>query len=71
MKAGKPSATLSRFLTRHEAAAMLRVSIRTLSRLDRAGDGPPLYRISPGRVVYGTDELLGWAESRRDGGFSR
>lgn len=51
-----------RFLTREEAARLLRISVRTLQDLE---DGPPFTRAGDRRVIYRLSALLAWEERRR------
>ena len=46
-----------KILTVAEAAKVLRVSLSTLGRLDKAGEGPPKIRLSRGRVIYREADL--------------
>jgi len=54
--------TLPRYLTTLEAAALLRLSHRTLEKHRLYGTGPE-YRKLGGRVLYATADVLAWAES--------
>jgi hypothetical protein len=47
------------FLTQHEAAALLRLSTRTLERHRVTGHGPAFVRLGR-RVVYRRADLEGW-----------
>ena len=51
-------------LDRKEAAALLRISARTLERLT----GIPAIKVSDRRVVYRKGDLLDWIASRRAAG---
>jgi excisionase family DNA binding protein len=51
------------YLTQFEAAALLRLSERTLERWRVEGSGPPFRRFGR-RVVYSKVDLDTWAESR-------
>ncbi|WP_439358813.1 helix-turn-helix transcriptional regulator [Bradyrhizobium sp. DASA03007] len=54
----------SRWLTRKEAAAYLRLGESTLAKLFVTGDGPPAIKV--GRSVrYETGDLDAWMSSRR------
>lgn len=62
----QPSAGTSgnpEFLTNDEAAALLRLSPRTLEKLRVLGGGPR-YRKFGARVLYAADDLRKWADSR-------
>lgn len=52
-------------LTRKEAASLLRMSERTLSRLCEDGRGPRRVQLSTRRVGFMADDLIQWANSRR------
>jgi excisionase family DNA binding protein len=51
------------YLTQDEAAALLRVSERSLERWRVEGQGP-LFRRFGRRIVYGRSDLQAWAEAR-------
>jgi len=54
---------LDEYLTKHELAAILQKSTRTLDRWDLAGDGPPKVQI--GRtVLYRRQSVSAWLLSR-------
>lgn len=53
---------LPRYLTTIEAAALLRLSPRTLEKHRLFGTGPE-YRKIGGRVLYAAADVLAWAES--------
>ncbi len=53
-----------RFLTRAEAAELLRRKPQTLRAWSMRGFGPPFIRLND-RVLYPESELLKWLESRR------
>lgn len=60
-----PSDPLRRnFLTTHEAAAVLGVSVEMLSRFRAAGTGPAYHRFGY-EVTYAYTDLLSWALERR------
>jgi hypothetical protein len=53
------------FLTSAEAAALLRVSKRTLERMRVEGTGPRYLKVGPGkrsRVLYREADILAWLE---------
>jgi hypothetical protein len=54
-----PQAGQTNFLTQHEAAALLRLSVRTLERHRVTGHGPAFVRLGR-RVVYRRTDLEGW-----------
>ena len=61
------------YLTTDEAARVLRLSPKTLERFRLEGQGPPFFKLGPGkraRVLYKRDELHAWVESRRFGSTS-
>ncbi len=51
-------------LTKKETAQLVRLSLPTLWRLQRAGKFPALRQISPGRVAWLRSEVEQWMESR-------
>jgi excisionase family DNA binding protein len=53
-------------LTEAEAADLLTVSVQTMARWRKEGEGPPWFRLG-GRVRYRRDELLSWLEQQRGG----
>ena len=53
-----------RYLTRKEAAEILRRKPQTLRAWAMRGQGPPFIRVSE-RVLYPESDLLAWIESRR------
>jgi len=55
----------TQFLTRTEAAELLRVSPRTLDRLTKDGVGPPVTKVGA-RVLYKREELDRWATGQQD-----
>lgn len=54
------------FLTPREAATVLCLSVRTLSKYRSAGKGPVYYKLGAS-VRYTLDDLRRWAESRTPG----
>jgi len=59
----KPTGILSDYLTKKELAAELHKTVRTLDRMNLAGDGPPPTRI--GRTtLYRRDAVLDWLRNR-------
>lgn len=51
------------YLTTEEAAALVRLSPRTLERMRLTGDGPRFHKVGPGkqsRVLYQREELEAW-----------
>jgi len=57
--------SLQSILTVREAAATLRISSRTLSRLCEVGEGPPRIQLSERRIAFFADDIAAWANSRR------
>ena len=60
------SAASNVYLTTEEAAALVRLSPRTLERLRLTGDGPKFHKVGPGkqsRVLYQREELEVWLTS--------
>jgi excisionase family DNA binding protein len=57
-----PSVT-DRYLTNAEAAAVLRLSPRTLEKL-RVNGGGPRFRKFGSRVIYAREDLDAWASDR-------
>lgn len=51
-------------LTQKEAAALLRLSVTGLQRLNRLGEGPPKLRIGDRTTTYPKAELIAWAKAR-------
>ena len=51
-------------LTTLEAAAMLRLSPRTLERYRVTGEGPPFIKLG-GRVFYRRSDLIAWCAARQ------
>ena len=54
---------MSACLVQREAAALLRLSERTLERMRVTGDGPPFVKAGR-RVLYRTGDLDQWIASR-------
>ena len=52
-----------RYLTNSEAAAVLRLSPRTLEKL-RVNGGGPRFRKFGSRVIYAREDLATWADAR-------
>ena len=52
------------FLSTPEAAALLTLSTKTLTRLRATGEGPRFLRFA-GRIRYTRADLLEWAVARR------
>lgn len=60
-----PAPDLS-FFTTLEAAALLKISRRTLERMRVEGTGPRFLKVGPGkrsRVLYRQSDLLSWLET--------
>jgi predicted DNA-binding transcriptional regulator AlpA len=51
-------------LTEREAAEMLRLSIRTLQRLNQDGGGPLKLQLTVRRVAYRRTDILAWIAVR-------
>ena len=51
-------------LTRPQLAEMLGLSVRSIERLDRAGDGPGFVRVGSRAVRYDPAACRAWAASR-------
>lgn len=51
-------------LTEREAAALLRLSQRTLQRLHAEGGAPPKVRLTMRRIAYRRSDLLAWIAGR-------
>ncbi len=64
--AGLPASANPEFLTTDEAAAMLRLSPRTLEK-QRVLGGGPRFRKFGARVVYAAVDLRAWADSNTYG----
>ena len=50
----------SALITRRELAAMLRVSMPTIDRMDRDKRGPPRAQLSERRVGYRLEDVHAW-----------
>jgi predicted DNA-binding transcriptional regulator AlpA len=58
-----PTTTLVEYLTKTELAAQLHKTVRTIDRMNLAGDGPPPTRI--GRTtLYRREAVIEWLRSR-------
>lgn len=53
-----------RFLTRPEAAALMRLNTRTLGNLAAAGEGPPYLKTARlrGKCLYRESDVVAWLE---------
>jgi DNA-binding transcriptional MerR regulator len=58
---------LADFLTPDEAAAELKVCVRTLDRWRRLGEGPPITKLGR-RTFYNRSSLLAWLRAREHRG---
>ena len=54
-----------KYCTTERAAEILGVSTSWLEKLRVRGDGPPYYKVSPRRVLYGIADLTVWMEEHR------
>jgi excisionase family DNA binding protein len=63
MQNSASTATTDRYLTNAEAAAVLKLSPRTLEKL-RVNGGGPRFRKFGSRVVYAREDLDAWANAR-------
>ncbi|MDH1180080.1 helix-turn-helix domain-containing protein [Achromobacter mucicolens] len=61
-----PAATPARYLTNSEAAALLRLSPRTLEKLRVLGGGPRFRKFGR-RVLYAIADLEAWADDHSYG----
>ena len=52
--------------TRAETAKLLRMSLRTWTRIELRGDAPPRLQLSERVVGYQRDDLQAWIAARRD-----
>jgi predicted DNA-binding transcriptional regulator AlpA len=52
-----------RVIAEHAAAAMIGISLPTLRRRVRAGDGPPVIRLSERRIGYRLRDLRKWLDA--------
>jgi predicted DNA-binding transcriptional regulator AlpA len=58
-----PTSILSEYLTKKELAEQLHKTVRTIDRMNLAGDGPPPTRL--GRTtLYRREAVLDWLKSR-------
>ena len=58
-----PSTILSEYLTKKELASQLHKTVRTIDRMNLAGDGPALTRL--GRTsLFRREAVLDWLKSR-------
>ena len=64
LETAEPANTPPVFLTAPEAAALLRLSLVTLSRWRIEGSGPAYHKLGR-RVVYDRAELIAWAETQK------
>jgi predicted DNA-binding transcriptional regulator AlpA len=56
---------VAKILSSNETAAeRLGLSLRTLERLAKSGDGPPRIRLSARRIGYREADVAAWLESR-------
>ena len=53
------------YCTTERAAEILGVSTSWLEKLRVRGDGPPYFKVSPRRVLYGIGDLTAWMEEHR------
>jgi hypothetical protein len=53
------------YCTTERAAEILGVSTSWLEKLRVRGDGPPYYKVSPRRVLYGIGDLTAWMDEHR------
>jgi predicted DNA-binding transcriptional regulator AlpA len=60
-------ASLDRGVSESAAAEILGVSVDTLQRMGRRGEGPRRIKISRRRVIYREQECLDYVESRATG----
>ena len=60
------SADQRKFLTTAEVSRRLGISVSSLERMRRAGEGPPFVRMGSRRIMYNADFLAGW-EQRLEG----
>jgi len=58
-----PSSTAPVYLTTHQAAEIINLSVAWLERMRWAGGGPPYVKLSKA-VRYPLDELNAWMRSR-------
>lgn len=57
-----------RLLRDHEVAELLRVSLSTLERWRRTGEGPKFIRLSRSGIRYKLIDINEWLTTRRAGG---
>ena len=55
-----------RVITQREAAEVIGISLPTLRRRVRAGDGPPIVRLSERRIGYRLRDLRSWIDANTD-----
>lgn len=55
------------FLTKRELAKLCRCSERTIDRLLEEGDGPPVTRVSAGRIIFPAASAREWLSHRTVG----
>ena len=58
-----PTSVLSDYLTKHQLAAQLGRSVRTIDRMASSGEGPPRTRIGH-TTLYRRQAVLEWLRSR-------
>lgn len=58
-------------LSDQQATELLGVSLDTLGRLDRGGDGPPRVKLSPRRHGRPVGELRKWVQQRLSNAVSK
>jgi predicted DNA-binding transcriptional regulator AlpA len=56
-----------RLLTTAEVAGILTISVATLKKFRRLGQGPLFLRLGPRAVRYVAGDVARWLEQRRDG----
>ncbi len=54
----------AKILSSRETAERLRLSLRTLERITKSGDGPLKIRLSANRVGYVESDVIAWIEKR-------
>ena len=57
--------TIDFIRTRKETAQRLRISLRTLQRMEARGEAPPRIRITDRIFGYKSSDLDAWLESRK------
>jgi predicted DNA-binding transcriptional regulator AlpA len=55
-----------RVIAEHAAAAMMGISLPTLRRRVRAGNGPPVIRLSERRIGYRLRDLRKWLDANTE-----